>query len=212
MTAGLWLSSSSAHQALLDEFAVPPHLPDRPMLIEALDIPDAKLITPQRFSDNRGWFNESWSAAKLSMAGLDLSFVQDNLSYTKDTGTLRGLHCQLAPFAQGKLISVVTGSILDVIVDIRTGSPSFGQSICVPLDEDKATQLWVPPGFLHGFLTLSPDTRVLYKVTAPYSKEHDRSVLWNDPALAIDWGIQTPILSDKDAVAPLLKDSDIQFD
>lgn len=182
------------------------------MLIEALDIPDAKLITPQRFSDNRGWFNESWSASKLSTAGLEISFVQDNLSYSKAAGTLRGMHCQLAPFAQGKLISVLTGSILDVIVDIRTDSPSFGQSISVPLDEDKATQLWVPPGFLHGFLTLSPDTRVLYKVTAPYSKEHDRSVLWNDPALSIDWGIQTPVLSDKDAMAPLLKDSDIQFD
>lgn len=182
------------------------------MLIEALDIADAKRITPPRFSDNRGWFNESWSAAKLAEAGFEADFVQDNLSYSKDAGTLRGLHCQLPPFEQGKLVSVVTGAILDIIVDIRQGSPSFGKSVSLKLTADDPAQLWAPPGFLHGFITLEANTRVAYKVTAPYSHAHDRSVAWNDPALGLDWGTDTPVLSEKDASAPTLQNSDIVFE
>jgi len=181
------------------------------MLIEALDLPDAKRITPTRFRDNRGWFNESWSSGKLADAGFNVAFAQDNLSYSKDAGTLRGLHCQLAPMAQGKLVSVITGAILDIIVDVRIGSPTYGQSVQINLSEDDPAQLWVPEGFLHGFITRAPDTRVAYKVTTPYSQPHDRSIAWNDPDLALDWGTDTPILSDKDAAAPKLKDSDLAF-
>ena len=172
--------------------------------VEPLDLPGAALVRPDRHGDARGWFEESWSAQGLQAAGLDARFVQDNLSFSADAGTLRGLHCQLAPFAQGKLVRVVTGAVRDIIVDAREGSPAFGQSFAIDLSEDDPTQLWCPPGFLHGFVTLRPDTRFAYKVTAPYSRDHDRSIAWNDPDLGLDWGVTSPILSAKDAGAPTL--------
>jgi len=181
------------------------------MKIEATAIPEVKLLHPQRLGDERGWFSETWSAAELARAGLGYRFAQDNLSYSRRAGTLRGLHCQLPPVAQRKLVGVLTGAILDVAVDIREGSPDYGGWAKVRLDADTPAQLLAPAGFLHGFVTLKPDTRVAYKVTAPYSRPHDRSVAWNDPALGVDWEIKDPILSDRDAKAPTLADSDVRF-
>lgn len=165
------------------------------------------LITPSRFGDARGWFSEVYNADRLAEAGLTAQFVQDNLSYSAKAGTLRGLHYQAPPRAQGKLVSVVTGAIRDVVVDVREGSPSYGRSIAVELSAETGAQLWAPPGFLHGFVTLVDETRVTYKVTDFYSKAHDGSVAWNDPDLGVEWGISEPILSDKDAAAPRLKDA-----
>ena len=181
------------------------------MKVSPLSIDGLMTITPSRFGDERGWFQETWSEPRLSEAGLKLEFQQDNMSFSRQSGTLRGLHCQLAPFDQGKLVMVLSGAIRDVVVDVRTGSTSFGQHVAIELSEDNPTQLWVPSGFLHGFITLQPDTRVCYKVTRPYSKDHDRSVAWNDPDFNIDWGTDNPVLSDKDAQAPCLKDSDVSF-
>jgi len=177
---------------------------DGAMDIEPLELDGLCLIRPARHGDERGWFEEAWSGPRLRAAGLDLTFEQDNLSYSVAAGTLRGLHFQAPPAAQGKLVSVITGAILDVAVDVRTGSPSYGRHVAVRLSEDDPARLYVPEGFLHGFVTLTPHTRVAYKVTCAYSGEHDRSVAWNDPELGIDWGVERPVLSDKDARAPTL--------
>ena len=181
------------------------------MEIEPLALDGALLIRGRRFGDPRGWFEETWSQPSLAAAGFHESFVQDNLSWSAEPGTLRGLHCQLSPSAQGKLVGVVTGAIRDVIVDLREGSPSFGRHVCVELSEEDPVRLWAPPGFLHGFLTLSPDTRVAYKVTSAYDGARDCSIAWNDPDLAIDWGVDQPILSDKDAAAPRLAQAGVLF-
>ena len=164
------------------------------------------MITPARFGDSRGWFSESYNQRRASEAGFDARFVQDNLSFSAKAGTLRGLHYQSPPHAQGKLVGVMTGAIRDVVVDIREGSDSYGRWAAVELSEENGRQLWVPPGFLHGFVTLTDMTRVAYKVTDYYSKEHDGSVAYDDPDLGVDWGVDDPVLSDKDAAAPRLKD------
>jgi len=164
------------------------------------------VLTPARFGDSRGWFSESYNRRRLAEAGFDVAFVQDNLSFSAHRGTLRGLHYQSPPHAQGKLVGVMTGAIRDAVVDIREGSESYGRWAAIELSEDNGKQLWVPPGFLHGFVTLSDNTRVAYKVTDYYSKEHDGSVAWNDPDLGVYWGVDDPILSDKDAAAPRLKE------
>lgn len=179
--------------------------------VEELDLPGLALITPARFGDARGWFSEVWNGPKLAAAGHPLDFVQDNHSLSRDAGTLRGLHCQTPPFAQTKLVRCIRGAIWDVAVDVRAGSPTYGQWRGVRLDPETGAQLLVPRGFLHGFLTLEPDTEVLYKVDALYSKECDRSVAWDDPDIGIDWplaeaGVQAPVLSAKDAEAPRLGD------
>lgn len=140
----------------------------------------------------------------MAKAGLDLPWVQDNHSFSAAKGTLRGLHFQAPPYAQDKLVRCSRGSILDVAVDIRAGSPQYGAWVGVELSADNGKQLLVPKGFLHGFLTLTDGAEVQYKCSQPYSPTHDRSVRWNDPALGVEWGIATPILSDKDAAAPLL--------
>lgn len=181
------------------------------MEIEPLNLDGALLVHSRRFGDARGWFEESWSQPRLAAAGFMHTFVQDNLSWSAKAGTLRGLHCQTAPYAQGKLVGVVTGAVRDVIVDVREGSPSFGQSLSVELSEDAPVRLYAPAGFLHGFVTTAPDTRVAYKVTAGYDAASERSIAWNDPDLAIDWGVDAPILSDKDARAPRLKDAGVLF-
>jgi dTDP-4-dehydrorhamnose 3,5-epimerase len=181
------------------------------MDIKPLELDGLCLIRPARHGDDRGWFEEAWSGPRLRAAGLDLTFEQDNLSYSAGAGTLRGLHFQAPPAAQGKLVSVISGAILDVAVDVRTGSPSYGRHVAVRLTEDDPARLWVPEGFLHGFVTLAPHTRVAYKVTCAYSGEHDRSVAWNDPDLGIDWGVERPVLSDKDARAPALRDMPAPF-
>ena len=178
------------------------------MQVRELSIPDVKLIVPRRFSDVRGYFAETWSDRLFRQEVADVTFVQDNQSVSAKKGTLRGLHFQKPPYAQGKLVRVVRGSIFDVAVDMRRGSPTYRQHVAVRLAAVDGAQLWVPPGFLHGFCTLEDETEVLYKATSYYSAVHDAGVLWNDPDLGIDWpvGIDSAILSDKDRRLPLLAD------
>ncbi|MGE4482616.1 dTDP-4-dehydrorhamnose 3,5-epimerase [Acidocella sp.] len=184
------------------------------MKIERLAIPDIWLITPPKFGDSRGFFSETWSASKLKDQGFDEHFVQDNQSLSAQKGTIRGLHCQVAPHAQGKLVRVTKGAIWDVAVDIRQGSPSFGKWVAAELSEENWAQLWIPPGFLHGFCTLSPNTEVIYKVTGDYAKMCERAVRWNDPTLALPWPVtaEAAHLSDKDQAAPLFDPRDHWFD
>lgn len=176
------------------------------MQIEKFPIDGPLLIRPKRFVDYRGWFSEIWNAGKLSESGFDIRFVQDNLTYSAEAGTLRGLHFQVPPASQGKLVMVLTGAILDVAVDLREGSSTYARHVRVELTSDGGEQLYVPEGFAHGFVTTRPGTRVLYKVTCPYAPEHDRAIAWNDPELAIDWGTAAPIQSAKDEAAPRLRD------
>ncbi len=174
------------------------------MKAERLDIPDVILVTPPRFGDARGFFSEVFNAARYEEAGIQGPFVQDNQSLSRERGVVRGLHCQVAPFVQGKLVRVLRGSIWDVAVDAREGSPTHGRWVAATLSAENWSQLWVPPGFLHGFCTLEPDTEVAYKVTAPYDKASERAVLWNDPGLALPWPIAPgeAVLSDKDRELP----------
>lgn len=181
------------------------------MEIEHLSLQGAALIHGKRFADTRGWFEETWSAPKLAALSFDARFVQDNLCCSAEPGTLRGLHYQAPPHAQGKLVGVITGAIRDVIVDAREGSTTYGRHLSVKLSADEPVRLWAPPGFLHGFVTLRPNTRVAYKVTAAYDAARDGSIAWNDPDLAIEWGVEAPILSDKDRTAPRLKDAGVLF-
>jgi dTDP-4-dehydrorhamnose 3,5-epimerase len=181
------------------------------MKITPLELDGAMLIEGVRHGDARGWFEEIWPAAKLAAAGFDIGFVQDNVSFSAEAGTLRGLHCQTPPFAQGKLVGPLTGAIRDVLVDIRPGSATYGRHLAIDLTAAEPRRVYVPEGFLHGFVTTAPDTLVHYKVTAGYSADHDRSVAWNDPELAIDWGVDAPTLSAKDAAAPRLKDAGALF-
>ena len=173
-----------------------------------LGLAGIKLITPKRHGDHRGFFSETYSRRSFSAIGIPQEFVQDNHSLSADIGTLRGLHFQLPPFAQDKLIRVCRGRILDVVVDIRKDSPTFGQSLSVELSAEDWNQLFVPIGFAHGFCTLEPDTEVLYKVSNFYSPEHDRGLLWNDPDLGIAWPVakDKAVLSPKDKTHPCLKD------
>lgn len=176
------------------------------MKIEALNIPEVLLITPPKFGDSRGFFSETWSSSKLAAQGFVQQFVQDNHSLSAQVGTIRGLHCQAAPSVQGKLVRVVKGAIWDVAVDIRHGSPTYGQYAAAVLSAQNWAQLWIPGGFLHGFCTLEPDTEVIYKVTGEYDKAAERAVIWNDPTLALPWPVApgAALLSDKDKVAPTL--------
>jgi len=170
------------------------------------------ILEPRVFADARGWFYESWSACKLRQAGFEYEFVQDNHSSSLSKGTLRGLHFQNNPSAQGKLVRCTRGAILDVAVDLRRGSPTWRQWVAVELNANNYLQLLVPKGFAHGFLTLTDDAEVQYKADAPYSPEHDRSIRWNDPEIGVAWGISNPILSEKDAKAPFLSESDVNFE
>jgi dTDP-4-dehydrorhamnose 3,5-epimerase len=174
------------------------------MKIERLSIPDVLLITPPRFGDDRGYFSETYSAPKLAEAGITEAFVQDNQSLSRQKGTVRGLHCQVAPCVQGKLVRVLRGAIWDVAVDARVGSPTFGMHAAATLSGDNGSQLWVPPGFLHGFCTLEPDTEVVYKVTGLYDRASERGVFWRDASLALPWPVAETdaLLSEKDRVLP----------
>ncbi|MFT8418951.1 MAG: dTDP-4-dehydrorhamnose 3,5-epimerase [Acetobacter sp.] len=173
------------------------------MKIEQLAIPDVVLITPPRFTDSRGFFSETYNAQRYKKAGLDQDFVQDNQSLSCARGVVRGLHCQLAPYAQGKLVRCTRGAIWDVAVDIRTGSPTYGQWVAAELSEENWSQIWIPPGFLHGFCTLTDNAEVHYKCTAPYDKASERAILWNSPELGIEWPIteRDAIISEKDCQA-----------
>lgn len=169
------------------------------------------MIEPQVHGDSRGFFMESYSQAAFAEYGIDISFVQDNHSLSVQSGIIRGLHYQLNPHAQTKLVRVTTGAIYDVAVDIRTHSATFGQWVGVILSEANKRQLLIPRGFAHGFCTIVPNTQVLYKVDAMYAPELDRGILWNDPALGIDWPTASPILSDKDQEHPLLIHAELNF-
>jgi len=176
------------------------------MRVEHLDIPDVLLILPTRHGDERGFFSETYRKDLLAQAGFDKEFVQDNHSLSRHRGVLRGLHFQIPPFAQDKLVRVVRGAILDVAVDIRKGSPTFGKHVAVELSAENWKQLLIPAGFAHGFCTLTPETEVLYKVTSPYSPEHDKGLAFNDSELAINWPFPESelILSEKDRRHPPL--------
>lgn len=174
------------------------------MQIEPTSLPDVLILTPRRFGDARGWLAETWNAARMADAGLELPWVQDNHSFSAVKGTLRGLHCQLPPSAQAKLVRCSRGAILDVAVDIRSGSPHYLSWVGVELSAETGRQLLVPKGFLHGFITLTDETEVQYKCSDFYAPAEDRSIRWNDPAIGVDWGTDRPVLSDKDARAPAL--------
>lgn len=169
------------------------------------------IIEPKVFGDYRGWFMESWSARDLAEQGINVAFVQDNQSFTAKKGTLRGIHFQQGPKAQAKLVRVVKGAVMDVAVDLRKGSPTYKRWIAVELSADNKKQLFIPKGFGHGFLTLTDDVEFVYKCDEYYSKEHDRGIRFNDPDIGVEWGIDNPILSEKDSSSPLLKDSDCNF-
>lgn len=169
------------------------------------------VVTPKIFRDERGFFSESYSKRTFDAAGLVYDMVQDNHSLSIDVGVIRGLHYQMNPKAQTKIVRVVRGSIFDVAVDIRKGSPTYGQWIAEELSAEKGNQLVVPKGFAHGFCTLEPNTEVMYKVDEFYSPEHDRGIRWSDPDLNINWPTKTPILSDKDESAPTLKEAENNF-
>ncbi len=178
------------------------------MKVEELSLDGVKLLTPTRFGDARGYFAETWNRRRLAEAGIDADFVQDNESLSATPGTVRGLHFQAPPSAQAKLVRVISGAIRDVVVDVRRGSPGFGRWVAVELSAEAGNQLFVPRGFLHGFVTLTPDVLVQYKVDAYYDAAADGAVAWNDPDLAIDWGIapEAATISAKDAAAPAFRD------
>ena len=174
------------------------------MKVERFDVADVVAVTPDKFGDARGFFSETWSAARFAELGIEMAFVQDNQSLSRERGVIRGLHCQIGPNAQGKLIRCIRGAIWDVAVDARRESASFGRSVAVELSAENWRQLWIPRGFLHGFCTIEPDTEVVYKVTAPYDRAAERGVIWNDPTLALAWPIDAAaaVLSEKDRALP----------
>ena len=170
------------------------------------------VVEPQVFGDARGWFTESWSEKKLVGAGIMADFVQDNHSYSAQKGTLRGLHYQLNPMCQAKMLRCTRGKIFDVAVDIRKGSPQYGQWVGVELSAENHKQLFIPRGFAHGFITLTDDVEVQYKADNYYAPECDGNIRWDDPEINVEWPIEPVILSDKDRVAPLLKErTDLNF-
>ncbi|MCQ9147812.1 dTDP-4-dehydrorhamnose 3,5-epimerase [Ochrobactrum sp. BTU2] len=181
------------------------------MIVRTLSLDGVFEISPRKFGDDRGFFSENYNAKSFAEAGINLTFVQDNHSYSGAKGVVRGLHYQLPPFAQDKLVRVTRGAILDVAVDIRKGSPTFGKWVALEVSAEKWNQILVPKGFAHGFMTLVEHTEVIYKVTNYYSPEHDRSIRFDDPAIGIDWPIAASDvqLSDKDQKAPMLADADV---
>lgn len=178
------------------------------MRIERAAIPDVLIIRPKRHGDHRGFFSETFRSAALEEAGVDLDWVQDNHSYSQARGVVRALHFQRPPMAQAKLLRVVRGAILDVVVDIRKASPTFGRHVAVELSAENWAQIYAPIGFAHGFCTLSEDCEVLYKVSAEYAPAEEGGVLWNDPDLGIDWPItsEEATLSARDRDWPRLRD------
>ena len=179
-------------------------------------LPDVKLIEPEIHRDARGFFFESYNRERFIAHGIDQQFIQDNHSLSVVAGVIRGLHYQLDPYAQTKLVRVIAGAVYDVVVDLRLGSPTFGQWQGFELSAGNMLQLLVPRGFAHGFCTLTANTEVLYKVDTLYSSEHDRGIRWNDPAIGIDWpigndGLQDPILSEKDLQLPMLASAEVNF-
>ncbi len=171
-------------------------------------IPDVKILVPLRHVDHRGFFSETWNRLAFEEAGIPHEFVQDNQSLSVAKGTLRGLHFQVPPYAQHKLVRVVHGAILDVAVDLRRGSPTFGKHVTAEISADAWNQIFVPIGFAHGYCTLVPNTQIIYKVSCRYAPDHERGLLWNDPALDIDWPVSADeaAISDRDRQMPLLSE------
>ena len=182
-------------------------------MFERLAIPDVILVTPKRFGDARGYFSETFRENDYAGAGITGPFVQDNHAYSADAGVLRGLHFQKPPMAQAKLVRCVRGAILDVAVDIRKSSPTYGQHVSAELTAKNGAQLFVPVGFAHAYLTLTPNCEVEYKVTSYYAPETEGGLAWNDPEIAIDWPLPngTPSLSQKDELLPRLADFESPF-
>lgn len=182
--------------------------------VKTLEVPEVKLVTPKRFGDDRGFFSETYKKQRFNSVGITADFIQDNHSLSAAPGTVRGLHFQSPPFAQAKLVRVLRGSIIDVAVDVRVGSPTFGKSVRAELSADNGIQIFVPRGFLHGFATLEPNTEIAYKVDNYYSAECDGSVAWNDASLNIDWGIDVSkaTVSEKDSSAPSFEEFESPFE
>jgi dTDP-4-dehydrorhamnose 3,5-epimerase len=180
-----------------------------------MDLPSAQvaLIPARRFADSRGYFSETYNRERFSAWGIDLDFLQDNQSYSKNSGTVRGLHFQAPPYAQAKLVRVLRGRIMDAVVDIRQGSPTYGRHVTVELSSADGSQLFVPVGYLHGFVTLEPDTEVAYKTSALYAPSAEGGVHWRDPHIGIDWGVaeEEAVISEKDAILPRLADIESPF-
>ena len=183
------------------------------MNIEQTSLSGVLILTPRRFGDARGWFTEVWSKSALAAKGIDIDFVQDNHSCSRDVGTVRGLHFQSPPHAQAKLVRCGRGRVFDVAVDIRKGSPTFGKWTGVDLSAENGRQLLIPAGFLHGFVTREPDSELLYKCSEVYAPDCDGAVRFDDPDIGIDWGIDptTAILSEKDRAAPYLQNFTTPF-
>lgn len=183
------------------------------MKVETTKLDGVLLLTPDRFGDSRGFFSESWNKRRMAEAGIDLDFVQDNHSLSSKVGTVRGLHYQTPPHAQAKLVRCGQGALLDVAVDIRAGSPTFGHWVSAELTAENGCQLLVPVGFAHGFVTLQPDTEIIYKCTDYYAPDCDRAIAHDDLALGVEWGVEPTqrTLSDKDATAPNLADLETVF-
>lgn len=182
------------------------------MTLTETEISGVVIVEPKVFGDNRGWFYESYSKTAFEKLGIKADFVQDNRSFSAQKGTLRGLHCQTDPKSQAKLVTCLKGSILDVAVDIRKGSPTYMKWVAVELNEENKKMLFIPKGCLHGFVTLTENVEISYKVDEFYSPENDRSVCWCDPEIGVEWGVENPVLSEKDKNAPLIKDSDVKFE
>ncbi len=181
------------------------------MNIFSTDLLGVYILEPKVFSDLRGWFMESWSQKKMDDVGLRYQFVQDNHSYTSKKGSIRGLHFQYGDHSQAKLVRCVRGAVLDVAVDLRRGSPSYMKWVAVELSAENKRQLLIPRGFAHGFLTLTDDVEFMYKADNFYNPDAERSIIWNDPDIGINWGVTDPILSAKDEQAPRLIDCDVDF-
>jgi len=183
------------------------------MIVERLDIPDVVIFTPKRHGDDRGFFSETYNRRTLADLGFDLDFVQDNHAFSAPAGTIRGLHFQTGSVAQAKLVRVVRGAILDVVVDIRRDSPTYGRHVAAEISVEAWNQILVPVGFAHGYCTLQENTEVIYKVTTHYAPQHDGGILWNDPALGIKWPFDatSATLSGKDLVLPRLADLPPRF-
>ena len=184
------------------------------MQVEHLNIPDVRLLSPGKHDDRRGFFSETYNKKAFAALGIYIDFVQDNHSYSADKGTVRGLHFQTPPFAQDKLVRVERGSVFDIAVDLRQGSSSYGRHVSAVLSADAWNQILVPIGFAHGFMTLEPDTEVIYKVSNYYAPDHDKGLLWNDPALGINWPISDDeaVFSEKDGKLPRLAELVTPFD
>ena len=178
---------------------------------ERLSLPDVIVFSPLKHRDSRGFLSETYSKSLLAQAGLEYDFVQENHVLSEKRGTIRGLHFQIPPFAQAKLIRVVRGAIFDVVVDIRKGSPTYGRHVSAVISAESWNQILVPVGFAHGLATLEPKTEVLYKVSNVYSPEHERGLLWNDPALQIEWPICAAVSSEKDRQQPSFSDLPTYF-